>query len=211
MFFYFVRHGVTRGNSENRVQSPDEPLLERGEKQAYEVAHKLKALPFDVIYASHFARAHRTAEIIAEVTGKPLITNELFHEVRRPSALFNVLRSEPVAAAFYEGVEDNLHNHAWRHSDEENFMDASERARQAIAFLKTVPYEHSVIVTHGKFLRTLIATLLMGETLTHEIVHRFDKLFRTTNTGISTVEYEPNWDQWGVITWNDHAHLAEIK
>ena len=70
MRLYVVRHGETRWNLENRFQGwADQPLSERGEKQAVEAARMLVAVPFDAAYSSDLSRARRTAEIILDGRG----------------------------------------------------------------------------------------------------------------------------------------------
>lgn len=75
--FYFIRHGQTDWNLENKIQGHiNIPLNEAGIKQA------LNAAPFFIdkgitrIITSPLARAHKTAEIINETLKVPLYTHE---------------------------------------------------------------------------------------------------------------------------------------
>lgn len=76
--FYFIRHGETKFNEQKRFQgSIDEPLNQRGIEQAYIAAQKIKdgKLPIDLVVSSHLKRAHKTAEVIGEELGVPVLTH----------------------------------------------------------------------------------------------------------------------------------------
>lgn len=63
--FYFIRHGQTDWNLENRVQGQTNiPLNDTGKQQAYDSIPFLKELNIDVICSSTMDRAVETASII---------------------------------------------------------------------------------------------------------------------------------------------------
>ena len=71
---YFIRHGETVWNVENKIcGATDSPLTNKGIEQAKEVAAKIKELGItaDEILYSPLSRAKDTALIIAEATGIP--------------------------------------------------------------------------------------------------------------------------------------------
>lgn len=64
---YFVRHGQTDYNKENRFQGvSDIPLNDIGKKQAQKVALELKNVNFEAIYYSPLIRAKETAEAVRQ-------------------------------------------------------------------------------------------------------------------------------------------------
>jgi probable phosphoglycerate mutase len=65
-----VRHGETEGNVSRRLQGPDDPLTERGRRQAEEIAAHLSGRD-DVValYASPYRRAFDTARAIGGALG----------------------------------------------------------------------------------------------------------------------------------------------
>jgi broad specificity phosphatase PhoE len=65
-----VRHGETEGNVQRRLQGTDDPLTERGWRQARELAAHLSGRD-DVValYASPYRRAFETARAIGEALG----------------------------------------------------------------------------------------------------------------------------------------------
>ena len=71
---YFVRHGETVWNVENKIcGATDSPLTERGHEQAMQTAANILAMGVkaDLILYSPLSRAKDTAMHIAEVTGIP--------------------------------------------------------------------------------------------------------------------------------------------
>lgn len=61
---WLVRHGETNWNVEQRFQGiSDQPLNQRGEKQASSLAPRLEKMSFDGIYSSDLIRVQRTAEL----------------------------------------------------------------------------------------------------------------------------------------------------
>lgn len=79
--FYFVRHGETSWNKENRVMGQkDIPLNEKGVAQAKNAAQLLKRVNFTLILSSPLLRAYNTAEIIAGLTHKPIVIIEELKE-----------------------------------------------------------------------------------------------------------------------------------
>jgi len=70
---YFVRHGETVWNVENKIcGATDSPLTEKGRSQAKELSEHIlsEGISFDEILYSPLSRARDTALIISEVTGK---------------------------------------------------------------------------------------------------------------------------------------------
>lgn len=67
---YLIRHGETPWNVEGRYQGQlDPPLTERGRRQAQATAKELASVGFEAIYSSDLARAHQTAQALAEEIG----------------------------------------------------------------------------------------------------------------------------------------------
>ena len=67
------------------------------------------------------------------------------------------------------------------------------------------------MVTHGFFLRTLIARILIGDFLSGEAFFKFQKSASMENTGITVIRYQSSFEQtdsWRLWIYNDHAHLG---
>lgn len=81
--FYFTRHGQTVWNVANRIcGTTDVELTEEGRLQAHTTAEKIRQenVHIDAIMTSPLIRARSTAEIIADITGIPLIVEERLRE-----------------------------------------------------------------------------------------------------------------------------------
>lgn len=71
--FYFVRHGQTDWNKENKIMGQiDIPLNEVGIKQAQIAANNIVNIEISHIVSSPLKRAQQTSEIIAAVLNKPI-------------------------------------------------------------------------------------------------------------------------------------------
>lgn len=99
MIFYLVRHGQTDWNAREIVQGvTDIPLNGTGLAQAARARDLMKDVPLDIIFSSPLVRAYRTAEIINEAHGVPIITEPRLRE--RNYGAF-----EAVSYSVYPGVE----------------------------------------------------------------------------------------------------------
>lgn len=78
----FVRHGETDLNKQNIMQGRlDEPLNEKGIKQAKQTANQLRNEKFDIIYSSPLKRAKQTAKIIGQFHDAKIIVDERINEI----------------------------------------------------------------------------------------------------------------------------------
>ena len=206
---YFVRHGSTEAIEMDAFQLFETPLSARGLEQAKFVAKRFKNIPVERIISSTMVRALETAHEIGTITGCTVTESSFFQEILRPSAIQGRRKDDPEVGAIYDAVIANFANPEKRHSDEENFFDIKTRAQEALQFLEAQPERAMVVVTHGVFLRMLIATMLHGEAVSPEASARLDSFLHTDSTGITEciLTEERGWRLW---TWNDSAHLGEV-
>lgn len=207
---YFIRHGESEGNTGPIRQDGSSTLSMRGREQAVFMADRCSKLPIDAIVASPMTRAQETAEIIGNKIGKEIQSSDFFRERRRPSAQTGKPKNDPQALIIDQEIWDNFGTAGYRHSDEENFEDLRNRAKDALQFLADRPEDHIVVVTHGFFMRIVLAYITFRERLTGRECEMFMRTFHMENTGLTIVKYagadkEPPWWVW---TWNDHAHLG---
>ena len=79
---YFVRHGETDADKENRFNGGiDLDLNKTGIQQAQVLAEKLARLEFDKIFCSPKKRAVQTCEIISNLSGKKFTIDERLTEL----------------------------------------------------------------------------------------------------------------------------------
>lgn len=150
MEVYLLRHGQTDWNIAKKLQGRTDVLLnETGIIQAKDAASRLNGVAFDVIYSSPLSRALKTAQIIAERRGTPIITDDRLVEMS-----FGTL----------EGTENYLTTLAIFTSPEkyhpidgrESFTDVRERAKAFLDDIKTKPFNRILVVSHGAFCRSLL-------------------------------------------------------
>lgn len=208
---YLVRHGESEANVAPIFQEPTSPLSPQGRNQATLIAERAKNIPFDVLIASPFTRARMTAEIIGAATGKAPEYSELFIERVKPTSINGKPYTDEQANAIWRAWEKSLITPGSHIEDGENFDDLVARADRALQYLATRPEEAILVVTHGFFLRTVMARVLLKEVLTPEAYGNIQSAARMENTGITVLKFEPGFEQepaWRLWTYNDHAHLG---
>jgi probable phosphoglycerate mutase len=141
---YFCRHGQTHANVANVWSGSSEtPLTETGRTQAGQAAKHAKNLGIDHIICSPLGRAHETAVIIAKEIGYPtekIELNSLF--VERHFGKMEGLKFQMDA-----NIDDFV--------DVETLDSMLERARLALAHIRSLEAETVLVVSHGKFGRAL--------------------------------------------------------
>jgi broad specificity phosphatase PhoE len=208
---YLVRHAESVGNIGTVQQGPTTPLSEKGAEQTTLIAERFRTIKIDSILSSPQTRAKVTAEAIAAATGKNIRYSDLLVERKKPTAIIGLDRTSPEFDKIEDAVRNNFHNLAWRHSDEENFLDLKTRAATILNHAESLDGENIVMVSHGVFMVMLFAYVLFGESLTSQ---EFWAIFVGTdhkNTGITVLQQSKFKDEpvlWKLITWNDHAHLG---
>ena len=209
---YLVRHGESEINvSHAFMDDAPPPLTELGKEQSRYLAKRAKKLTFDVIIASPFERTKQTAEMIVKETGHPIEYSELFTERTMPTSLVGKSRSDPDAKKLYDtAVRSSCEPGSEKVEGTETFEEMKERAGQALRFLEQRSEEDILVVGHGFFTKMLIARMLYGENMTAHDFAPFEWGWRTRNTGISVLKYEPSdpHRSWWLLVWNDHAHLG---
>lgn len=209
---YFVRHGETEGNRERMWQHPTISLSEKGRQQAAFVGRRFASIRIEALISSPMTRARETAQAIAETTGCIPLECDYFHEVLRPSEVRGKKYDDPSIAHIVQFFNDHFDSPDVRHSDEENFFDVQDRARRAVTFLEERPESRICVVTHGEILRHILCVMMRGD----DVDPAFFKSIRTflypSNTGITRCVFG-KFDRpvWMLETWNDDAHLGEVR
>lgn len=209
---YFVRHGQSEGNIAPAFQSPFCSLSRKGRKQAEQIAHRVSRLSFDALVSSPFQRAKETAEAIAQVTGKTPEFSGLFSERIKPTNIDGKSHEDQEAVAVWREWNASLYVPGMRVGDGENFDDLVVRSDRALSFLEHHPARNIVVVTHGYFLRTIVARVLLGDLFSPGTFKNFQKMSSMENTGLTVLRYHDTFEEdpcWRLWIYNDHAHLAE--
>jgi len=204
---YFVRHGQSIANVSAVFQPPHSPLSDEGWMQARRIAKRISKFSCGALISSSFQRAKETAQAIAEETGLEPEYSGLFVERIKPSSINGAPVANEAAQATWRQWEESLYTPSMRVEDGENFADIIGRADKALGFLGERREASLAVVTHGFFLRTLVARALFGEMLTEKALRRFQSVASMENTGLSVLRWrgETGWRLW---IYNDHAHLG---
>lgn len=212
---YFIRHGQSVDNVSPVFQGIDSPLSQEGQKQANLIATRLNHVEFDALVASPIKRARQTAEAISNATEKEINFSDLFVERIRPSSAGE---SKPWTDAEAQRIWREWEktylsaDPANKFEDGENYTEIIKRADDALRYLLDRPEPTIVVVTHGYFLRCILAHALFDSDLTPSLLRKFQQRARTQNTGISVLQYSEAFEEkntWRLWTYNDHAHFAE--
>lgn len=207
MRVYFVRHGETDLNAQDRHQYHETPLSELGLEQARQVGERFSDIAIDHILTSSCMRAVQTAHAIQNHTHVEIEEQPNLIEIRRPSVfLGKPTGNDPEVDAIKKQIREHYHDPDWHHSDEENVYDVKKRALEFLRELEQRE-EHSLcVVSHGTMIRMIVALMLFGpEMSSHDFV-RWHLFSETSNTGITLCEF--SGQSWKLVSWNDAAHLS---
>jgi len=208
MNIYFIRHGEGHHNANNLYSQPHFELTDKGKEEAKAAGSRLKHLPIEVLVVSSFVRTKQTAEIINNQIGnKPVIYSDLPVEVKRPSEIAGKRLDLPESLAIRKQMDENADDPNWRYSDEENFHDLKERGSKFLEYLEGFKEDNIAVVSHSVFIKMVILLIIVGDSLTPKIFNRSYRGMKLATSGVTICEF--NYDLWGLLTWNDQAHLAE--
>jgi len=204
---YLVRHGETEHNRRNIIQGGgvDSELNAAGRAQAEALARRLRSVSFDALYASTLRRARQTADILAR-PHEPLSRTHL-HDLSEMD--WGVFEGEPPSEerdALMKALKSKWRDGAYDRAVEggESIRDVQERAQRAIRHILTREVGRTVlVVTHGRYLRVLLATILDDYGLKHmqELGH--------SNTCVNRVVVEEG-RAWADLQ-NCTAHLSSAE
>lgn len=200
---YLVRHGETEHNRRSITQGRgvDGEINATGRAQARALAQRLESVSVDALYASTLQRAKQTAEIVAR-PHEPVSRTYL----RDLSEMdWGIFEGEPPSAerdASMDEIKSDWRGGAYDRTIEggESIRDVQDRARRAIRHIMVREAGGTaLVVTHGRYLRVLLATILDEYGLEHmpELEH--------SNTCVNRVVYEDGRFQAELL--NCTAHL----
>ena len=145
--FYFVRHGETVWNVENKIcGATDIELTQKGHEQAVEAGKKIleMGIKADEIISSPLVRASETARHISEVTGIPMRI-----EPRLMEQNFGRYESTPRdGAEFHEAKKDM----ASRFGTGESMLQMAQRIYNLLDDIKAGDKEY-ILVAHNGLVR----------------------------------------------------------
>lgn len=209
---YFIRHGQSTDNILQVFQGGDSDLTELGLRQARYVADRCKDLPLQVILASPMLRAKKTAEQIHTATNVPLEEYEFLREYLAPSHLLGVAHDSEEGKEFMRISREHYSDSEFRYADEDTYFDLFSRSCAILAHLEARTEQHIAVVTHAGLMRIIVGAMLSEGEPDPTTARRLARFLAPVNTGITVCRYrkeETRRNKWRMISWNDHAHLAD--
>ena len=204
---YLVRHGETDYNRRQVMQGRgiNSRLNPTGRRQAEALAARFAGMPLDAVYTSTLERAAETAEIV--LAGHPPTP------VRRLPGLdemsWGIYEGEPYSerlqgalGAIYAAWDDGAFDH--RIEGGESILDVQERALGALGEIVAAhPGGTVLVVSHGRLLRVLLASVLEGYGLARmsAILH--------ANTSVNRLLFENGCYTADLL--NCTAHLDRVE
>ena len=113
---------------------------------------------------------------------------------------------EPEVRKIVDLIDKSFHDDNLRYSDEENFMDLKNRAKKLLKYIGHRHEKRIIMVTHGIFLKMVIAYMISGENLTASEYNKLSYFNPIDNAGIAICSYTTHWfskNEWKVLVWND--------
>ncbi len=223
--FYFVRHGQSILNDKGIRQGSVGQLSDKGVEQAHITGERLAEEQSEhgkiqKILCSPFDRTRETADIInmhlkvkSRIEYTPLLA-----ERRNPTEIIGQSVDDLEVRKIVNLIDHSYHDDTYRFSDEENFSDLRDRARDCLAYLETQKSKKILVVTHGIFLKMLIAYMLYRDTLTAADYNKLSYFNPSNNAGITVCELKkgifgtmfgaPKAEKrWKLIVWDDHIDI----
>lgn len=204
---YLVRHGETEYNRLRIMQGRkiNSVLNATGEAQAQALATRMAEVPLDAIYASTLTRALQTARAV-QVYHPDVPLHQLADlEEMSWGVLEGMGRSDELSAALgdmHRHWQDGAYGYAVE--DGESIRDVQTRALRALNHIVEKHVGETVlIVSHGRLLRVLIASILSdyGLTRMEEVKH--------TNTAVNKLIYRDG--RYEAVLLNDTSHVEEAE
>lgn len=147
--FYFVRHGQTVWNVENKIcGSTDSPLTDQGRMQAIETGRNIlkEDIQADEILYSPLSRAEDTAKIISEMTGIPCRP-----ELRLIEQSFGKWESTPRDGKDFKKAKESF---ATRYEGGESMLQLAQRIYNLLDEIKAESDQKTyILVAHNGIAR----------------------------------------------------------
>ena len=160
MKIFFIRHGETTGDIENRYGGTyDDHLSGKGSEQSKAVAQALKCSGVEIIFASSLIRAQETSKIISEALTCEIKIVPNLRERNQYSFLSGMVKQE--AQQKYPKEVELLKSRFNTIDGAESYDDFSKRISEVFATLVRDSLHTSIaLVSHGGPLRVLFRDIL---------------------------------------------------
>ncbi len=160
MHIFFIRHGETTGDVENRYGGTyDDHLSEKGVEQVGALAEALRGKGIQTIFSSPLIRAQETSQLLAGALDCPVQTIADLRERNQYSFLSGMKKDE--ALERYPQEVELLKNRYNTIAGAESYEDFSARIAEVFrSIASTVEHESIAMVSHGGPVRVLFRDIL---------------------------------------------------
>jgi broad specificity phosphatase PhoE len=163
MKLFFIRHGQTTGDVEDRYGSAYDDLLSpEGEQQAQALAETLGGKGLQMVYSSPLQRARQTAQVLASSAVCEVKVLPGLAERSQYGILTGMLKAEAKQQhpEMVEALKDRLNTI----EGAESYADASARMHESFNQVVAANHKCAAVVWHGGGMRALFRDFLkMGE------------------------------------------------
>jgi broad specificity phosphatase PhoE len=182
---YFVRHGETLWNKEEKIQGElDSPLTPKGREDIHKLAESFADIKIDGIYSSELGRAYETA-VILNTENLRIKRMKEFNEKNfgdwQGMEIKEIYRKYPKQAEFYFNDIRNYNN---REINAESLEHALKRFVTGVnKIVKSVRKGNVLVVSHGTILK------LFFNYIDNKDINELNEKDLMENTGFRLLQY----------------------
>lgn len=207
----FVRHVESQGNAQMPDAGYDCGVTPHGLMQGELLARRLefgRPYPFDTFVSSTMVRAQATAALLSKRLKCEFEPSELLVERKKPKDLREYyIPTDAVKRVRFHTWHNSFYSYGPTVGGGENFILLKKRAQDALAALAAKEGRHALVVTHGYFLRMILAVSIARNDLTPDMFKLFIRGLSVENASLTTFVLHDA--RWNVKVWNDHDHLRQ--
>ncbi len=199
MLLHLIRHGETTSNAEGRLQGRlDEPLSDRGVREAELLTDRLASMQFAALYASPLKRARSTAEAVSarlglEVRGRDFLMERDLGEL---SGLTGEEIGEKYPGWWERRYLTNAGNIVPGYENDDAFYERVIPNLEAL--ISDHPEQQVAVVTLGGVIAAFCRHVL-GITIRGSV--------QLANASICTYEVREGQEHGQMLSLNDTCHL----
>lgn len=205
---YFVRHGETDPNRRRIMQGRriNAPLNALGQKQAAALAMRLANVPFDAIYSSTLRRAIETADAVAR--RHPAVPRDRLPGL--DEMCWGVYEGEPWSDRLQAMLDEmyacwDAGDYDYRVEEGESILDVQRRCSSAVEhILENQAGGTVLVVSHGRLLRVLLATIL-------DVGLEHMDTFHHANTCVNVITYSDTGFESSLLNCTAHLSAANLE
>lgn len=203
---YLIRHGESVDNRKPIFQTEVSQLTKEGRKQCKEIALYLKksGITVDKTVSSKLLRAVESTQIINSILGGDVNFLDILRERKTPSSIEGKAYSDNEASVFWSQWNNNFYKNLPT-EDAETSEEIIKRAKDFLNYAQTDPSKSMLVVTHGYFLRVILAVVLLDSELDGPLLNSIQSKLMTNNAGITTLKYDTDFQghtSWRLISYN---------